>query len=442
MKRILLTAGVFVSTFASVFAQKAPIVLYKDGANALQLNYSTFTKFGEDSTSPAFEGTKQYKIDYTSADWWGGNVEFKFASDLKDFSGYTYLEVAWKAEGGTHTDGLLVNLSDSSKAGVGPRIQVGTVGDEIGNYSVSRIPLSALKGSTGLNLSLIKFLGFAVQGGSETAAGTFYIDNISIVDDPTFVVDNSKIIYKGNTNISTVSYSKDGLSIKSVTTGAPFEGSKHYELSSTAADKSQYGGVGGFNIDGWGWGQVQDYSDYKYLALAFKGTATSPATLSITFKDTTGTTGQKFKVATTSASTADYNGLLYFPLLDSIKGSTNLNLKFIEGFDFLVEFKDPASSGTLYLDNIIITKEKLTIGVDDVEYFSNLSVSPNPSNGIFNISSDRSIHTLVVTDYMGTVINAPLLNGNSIDLSNQKAGMYLVRISSGDQKITKKLIKE
>lgn len=442
MKKILLTAGVFVSTFASVFAQKAPIVLYKDGANALQLNYSTFTKFGVDSTSAAFEGTKQYKIDYTSAGWWGGNMEFKFASDLKDFSGYTYLEVAWKAEGGTHADGLMVSLSDSTKAGVGPRVQVGVVGDEIGNYSVSRIPLSALKGSSSLNLSLIKFLGFAVQGGSETAAGTFYIDNISVVDDPNFVVDDSRIIYKGNTNITVVSYAQDGLSISNVSTGGPFEGSKHYQLTSTAGAKSQYGGVGGFNLNGWGWSEVQDYSDYKYLALAFKGTSTSPATISLTFKDTTKTEGKKFKLVTTSELTADYNGLIYVPLLDSVKGSTNLNLKFIESVDFLVEFKDLASSGTFYLDNIIITKEKLAVGVNDLEYFSNLSVSPNPSNGIFNISSDRSINSLVVTDYMGTVINAPLVNGNSIDLSNQKAGMYLVRISSGDQKITKKLVKE
>ncbi|MBK7653031.1 MAG: T9SS type A sorting domain-containing protein [Flammeovirgaceae bacterium] len=66
-----------------------------------------------------------------------------------------------------------------------------------------------------------------------------------------------------------------------------------------------------------------------------------------------------------------------------------------------------------------------------------ISISPNPSQGIFTVSStDMSAASLAieVTDVKGKIVfNAPsFLSGTvTVDISSQPKGMYFVKISNG-----------
>jgi hypothetical protein len=75
-----------------------------------------------------------------------------------------------------------------------------------------------------------------------------------------------------------------------------------------------------------------------------------------------------------------------------------------------------------------------------------ISISPNPSQGIFTVSStDMSAASLAieVTDVKGKIVfNAPsFLSGTvTVDISSQPKGMYFVKISNGVNSIMKKII--
>jgi hypothetical protein len=81
------------------------------------------------------------------------------------------------------------------------------------------------------------------------------------------------------------------------------------------------------------------------------------------------------------------------------------------------------------------TSSCLTIDLSglDVKDITKISVQPNPSWGMFNITSDKVlIGTLTVTDASGRIITTEALNGltKTIDLSSAVTGVYYFTISS------------
>jgi hypothetical protein len=71
-------------------------------------------------------------------------------------------------------------------------------------------------------------------------------------------------------------------------------------------------------------------------------------------------------------------------------------------------------------------------GLDDKD-MTKFSVQPNPSWGMFNITSDKvMVGTLTVTDASGRIIATEALNGltKTIDLSSAVTGVYYFTISS------------
>ena len=81
------------------------------------------------------------------------------------------------------------------------------------------------------------------------------------------------------------------------------------------------------------------------------------------------------------------------------------------------------------------------VGIDEAES-ENISIYPNPSNGIFNISgipANESITAISVYDMLGSEVLASS-NSNAIDLTNATNGFYFITIDfeSGDR-ITRKV---
>ncbi|MDG1841846.1 MAG: T9SS type A sorting domain-containing protein [Crocinitomicaceae bacterium] len=72
-----------------------------------------------------------------------------------------------------------------------------------------------------------------------------------------------------------------------------------------------------------------------------------------------------------------------------------------------------------------------------------LNAFPNPSNGVFTISGIKQNpnNYLLITDQKGKRVNARIKNGNEIDLSNQKSGIYFLALQQQGSVQRLKLIK-
>ncbi|MBL0340604.1 MAG: T9SS type A sorting domain-containing protein [Bacteroidetes bacterium] len=116
-----------------------------------------------------------------------------------------------------------------------------------------------------------------------------------------------------------------------------------------------------------------------------------------------------------------------------------------------VRFKFEYSQNTgnnIYIDDINITGTS-TVGIQDVEFLATLSVYPNPTNGLSNISfslSEPQTMKIEITDVAGRIVevveNNKLQEGN-YNYSfgkNLSEGVYFVRFQSNDNDLTRKVI--
>ncbi|MEO8148497.1 MAG: T9SS type A sorting domain-containing protein, partial [Bacteroidia bacterium] len=90
-------------------------------------------------------------------------------------------------------------------------------------------------------------------------------------------------------------------------------------------------------------------------------------------------------------------------------------------------FDDPAALAVKEIDNV------------------DLVIYPNPSKGVFNLSSVTKAgknYTVSVFDVVGNTVKKFDWNGNRtiIDLSNSPKGVYVVKISNDKETEVKKLI--
>jgi hypothetical protein len=75
-----------------------------------------------------------------------------------------------------------------------------------------------------------------------------------------------------------------------------------------------------------------------------------------------------------------------------------------------------------------------------------LSIIPNPTNGLVNISIDAAVTGYVLTDNLGRVLHSKTINGTLnevLDMSNYSNGVYLLRLSySKGNSLTKRVLKQ
>ncbi|MBL7868772.1 MAG: T9SS type A sorting domain-containing protein [Flavobacterium lindanitolerans] len=132
--------------------------------------------------------------------------------------------------------------------------------------------------------------------------------------------------------------------------------------------------------------------------------------------------GSTTYTARTATWTAPAAGIYYFAL-NNVSGTT------ADTYSLIVD--------TITASSVLSTNEFSA---------SNLSVYPNPSNGILNISSDSNIllNNLSITDLNGRTVKTAKLNGDSsaqINIADLAAGVYMMTINSDQGSVTKKIIK-
>lgn len=73
---------------------------------------------------------------------------------------------------------------------------------------------------------------------------------------------------------------------------------------------------------------------------------------------------------------------------------------------------------------------------------NNIKVFPNPSSTIFKIVSDTNIDKTTIFDTLGKEILTQTQNNSEVNIEKLSKGMYIIEITSENEKIYKKLIKE
>ena len=96
--------------------------------------------------------------------------------------------------------------------------------------------------------------------------------------------------------------------------------------------------------------------------------------------------------------------------------------------------------------NVSVSQEG-TVGIAGKQS-ENLMIYPNPNKGMFSIATlDHSFleMNVTITDLQGKEIKTIVCRGKdiySIDLTDQAKGSYLVRITSGEKTVVRKIIVE
>ncbi|MCD1116511.1 LamG-like jellyroll fold domain-containing protein [Chryseobacterium turcicum] len=87
--------------------------------------------------------------------------------------------------------------------------------------------------------------------------------------------------------------------------------------------------------------------------------------------------------------------------------------------------------------------QSVTLGVNDFDAIPELTLSPNPTNGILKIKAKNAIEKVEITNFSGQRLMS--FQPNSVDtelnISQLKAGVYLVKVSSKQQTQVYKIIK-
>ena len=95
------------------------------------------------------------------------------------------------------------------------------------------------------------------------------------------------------------------------------------------------------------------------------------------------------------------------------------------------------------LDNFKIDDLKFgsyaTLGLADVNLNSAIVVYPNPTDGIINISGIEKVDAVRAYSISGQLIKEAV-NANSLDLSTERKGLYMIEIEHEDQTTVNKLI--
>jgi hypothetical protein len=124
--------------------------------------------------------------------------------------------------------------------------------------------------------------------------------------------------------------------------------------------------------------------------------------------------------------------------------------------DYTYTIPSSVAAGHLQFAVIVIDNENGTIlngekthGITNIvgveEFSGEFSLTPNPTNDVFTLTSSTDVEATVrIVNSLGqvvdTYVNNTLLNGSTYDVSNYDAGVYFVTITEGNKIATKRLV--
>ena len=158
-------------------------------------------------------------------------------------------------------------------------------------------------------------------------------------------------------------------------------------------------------------GQSTDFINYPYVSsIVDNSNSTTIATGTINFFGQFGNTSQTYTTSTTLSSLpSNCSFTIYFTYDTSVCA---------------LQYTCPPS------------------GINDGGFLNELTLYPNPSNGIFNVTSCEEITSLEIYSVLGEKIYAEFVSASSttINLSSQSKGIYFVKIITENNSYTQKII--
>lgn len=107
---------------------------------------------------------------------------------------------------------------------------------------------------------------------------------------------------------------------------------------------------------------------------------------------------------------------------------------------FRAQNTNASANTAVLLDDISITVAP-PIGIKENAANNTIAIFPNPSNGVFTVKAVENSSVEVYSVIGENVYAANLVKGNnSVDLSNMAAGTYIVKVKSGNETTTKRVV--
>jgi hypothetical protein len=91
-----------------------------------------------------------------------------------------------------------------------------------------------------------------------------------------------------------------------------------------------------------------------------------------------------------------------------------------------------------------VVKLSAVVSIDEIENTPSISIYPNPTNGIFTISSTEQINEVEVFNVLGKAVYSKKVTSKNImvDLTPFPKGLYLVQLKTNMNSVTKKIVYE
>ncbi|GGI56411.1 T9SS type A sorting domain-containing protein [Winogradskyella haliclonae] len=145
---------------------------------------------------------------------------------------------------------------------------------------------------------------------------------------------------------------------------------------------------------------------------------------------------------TITGATANLNWGSYIP-------SVGDTFKIIDGSGLVTgTFSTVTTTNSDIVTTINYSADEVEVEVIDVlsinqNVLNNTVVHPNPTKDILNIQTNYvAINSISIYDMLGKEVLFTKDVNNSIDISNLKSGIYLIKITTNEASVTKKIVKE
>jgi plastocyanin len=181
----------------------------------------------------------------------------------------------------------------------------------------------------------------------------------------------------------------------------------------------------------------------KTLTITASGFQFTPASITINIGDTVNfNIGSSHNAVEISKATYDANGTTPLPgFSEPFGGGKVLPDQLTVGTHYYVctPHASYGMKGTIVVQN--------TTGVAEFQQKPEISVYPNPSNGMFHLAinglQDTKRYNLEVLNLLGEKVYASgfASDHSDIDLSNSSNGIYFIKFTDGQNMITKRVIK-
>ncbi len=182
-----------------------------------------------------------------------------------------------------------------------------------------------------------------------------------------------------------------------------------------------------------------DATKYKFIEIKFKNNSADNDQLRFQFRHAGDNfTAYKGRNVNMNTSSTDFE-TLEFDLSNTAEWTGNTQ-------DFQIIIRDvdndnKASAGDLEIDTITF-KETSTLSLNDINVFKNLSVYPNPTNGIIHIKTSNTLKNIQLFSILGKkVFESESSIKSQINLPQVNPGVYLLKLIDVNNKTkTQKLI--